>query len=333
MAAAAVACLSALLLLSAAVSAAAQCRSAAGELVDTLYTPPGFPPTAPISTAADQGGEAEYASAHSWFAANEPIEYGGKTYIRFGVPRRFVAISAAEQWQDRIARIGSHDRVPVFVEPDRQASGMIYLLSARGCEFQMYVDQSKLRINYGPPTVVADPVPGYLAILEHLRAMDGSLARYPLVLSDAVIRWPGDRGDPAAPLHAPGTLRALREAGGVRETCSGSAVPRCEREGAYILLELGYVEGPPAGRESAPSTVRIPSRDRAPGESLGTQIDAIPNSAAVPYRHNVDVDVTIRCAVTGDPGVCEPGHRRYMYFLRLKPDGSPMVVGRWLLDP
>jgi hypothetical protein len=276
----------------------------------------------------DRGPAAEYAKGRPWFDSDRPIQYGGKTYIRFGLTRSFTGVQRTTGDSLRIVRIGSHDGVPLFAELGADANVPAYLLvlAKRGCEFQPYEDLSKIHINYGPPPVVENPVPAYTAVLEHIRAADQSYAVYPMVLNREIMHVPSARDDPSAPVHSASDVEKLRAHGLVTGICQAEAVQRCARDKPILLVHFSEVHEPESAR------VKLVPGERAPGQSLKDQLDAIPDSAAVPFDLQVDVDLAVLCPSTARPGSCRAGNREYMYFLRREPNGKAVVVGRWLLD-
>jgi hypothetical protein len=109
-------------------------------------------------------------------------------------------------------------------------------------------------------------------------------------------------------------------------TCQAEEVQRCVRDKPTLLVHLSEVH------ELEGTRVKIPRGERAPGQSLKAQVDAIPDSVEVRFDLDVDVDLTILCPSTARPSSCRAGGREYMYFLRKEPNGKAVVVGRWVLD-
>lgn len=307
---------------------AGPCRSANGQLRDTLYFPgPGIAVVA-ADSVLDRGPAAEYAKGRHWFDSDRPIQYGSKTYIRFGLTRWFTGVQRTTGDSLRIVRIGSYDGVPIFSELDADTNAPAYflVLAKRGCEFQPYHDVSKIHINYGPPPVVENPVPAYTAVLEHIRAVEKSYAAYPIVLKTEIRDKRGSRDEPSAPVHSASVVAKLTAHGLVVGTCQAEEVQRCVRDKPTLLVHLSEVH------ELEGTRVKIPRGERAPGQSLKAQVDAIPDSVEVRFDLDVDVDLTILCPSTARPSSCRAGGREYMYFLRKEPNGKAVVVGRWVLD-
>jgi len=75
---------------------------------------------------------AEYASSATWFIDSEPVTFGGRRYVKYGLPR---VLGATE-----VANVGSYQGVAVFAEgtADRMRPEVIYLPVRPGCEFQPY---------------------------------------------------------------------------------------------------------------------------------------------------------------------------------------------------
>ncbi len=75
---------------------------------------------------------AEYASGAGWFINSEPVTFGGRRYVKYGLPR---VLGASD-----VASVGSYQGVAVFAETsaDRMRPEVIYLPVRPGCELQPY---------------------------------------------------------------------------------------------------------------------------------------------------------------------------------------------------
>lgn len=87
----------------------------------------------PFTAALPQG---ESAAAASWFVADEPVVFGGRRYVKFGLPR---VLSAGD-----VARAGEFRGIGVFAEPGVRRIEVIYLPTGAGCELQPYQTEVKV---------------------------------------------------------------------------------------------------------------------------------------------------------------------------------------------
>ena len=70
------------------------------------------------------------AAAASWFVEDEPVVFGGRRFVKFGLPR---LLSAGD-----VIRVGEFRGVAVFAEPGVRRTEVIYLPTGAGCELQPY---------------------------------------------------------------------------------------------------------------------------------------------------------------------------------------------------
>ena len=84
----------------------------------------------PFSAAFPDVGQ--YAESHEFFTADRPVTFGGRRYVRFGLPRVLEP--------SMVRRAGEFMGVPVFVEAGAAGGTqpVIYLPVRTGCEFQPY---------------------------------------------------------------------------------------------------------------------------------------------------------------------------------------------------
>lgn len=73
---------------------------------------------------------AGYAAGKTWFINNDKINFKGKSYVKYGLPR---VLGVRE-----IAKAGENDGIIVFAEAGVDKLEVIYLPVRRGCEFQPY---------------------------------------------------------------------------------------------------------------------------------------------------------------------------------------------------
>jgi hypothetical protein len=80
-----------------------------------------------------------YAAGQTFFINNEPVMFGGRRFVKFGLPR---VIGAPEP-----ARVGETMGVQVFAEAGATAPyEVIYLPVRTGCEFQPYQAEQQIRV-------------------------------------------------------------------------------------------------------------------------------------------------------------------------------------------
>ena len=73
----------------------------------------------------------DYAAGALWFVNSETITVGGRSFVKYGLPR---VLGVTE-----VSRSGEHQGVPVFVEAGAgSAAEVLYLPVRPGCEFQPY---------------------------------------------------------------------------------------------------------------------------------------------------------------------------------------------------
>jgi hypothetical protein len=87
----------------------------------------------PFTAALPRG---ESAAAAPWFVADEPVVFGGRRYVKFGLPR---VLSAGD-----VTRVGEFRGVGVFAEPGVRRIEVIYLPTGAGCELQPYQAATKV---------------------------------------------------------------------------------------------------------------------------------------------------------------------------------------------
>ena len=78
---------------------------------------------------------AESAAAAPWFLADEPVVFGGRRFVKFGLPRVLDA--------GQVTRAGEFRGVGVFVAPGERVD-VVYLPTGAGCEFQPYELEAKV---------------------------------------------------------------------------------------------------------------------------------------------------------------------------------------------
>ena len=259
-------------------AAPAVCRWEERRLADMLY-PVGDRSFSGVDTAVDRGPAAEYAKGRPWFDRYERITFRGATYIPFGVARPFVTVPIQSAPDERIIRAAVHDgEVPVYIPLkfiDAKVPGVLHLLAERGCVFQAYHELSTVRINHGPGKVVGDPLPAYLAVLEHVRAAEGARSRRAIVLDEKLMRWPGADASTSPPL--PDAVRdALMRTGALAGSCPRGAAQSCAIAAPALLLHLGEVAEPPDTLY-----VKIPPTESPTFDIQQSRIDAMPDSARV----------------------------------------------------
>jgi hypothetical protein len=77
----------------------------------------------------------ESAAAAPWFVADEPVVFGGRRFVKFGLPR---LLSAGD-----VTRVGEFRGIGVFAEPGVRRVEVIYLPTGAGCELQPYQSEVK----------------------------------------------------------------------------------------------------------------------------------------------------------------------------------------------
>lgn len=92
----------------------------------------------PFADRYPSTGQEGYASDQGWFIGDEPIEFGGRRYVKAGV-RRMIDPQLIEP-------AGSYNGIPLFVDP-REASPptYLYLPTEPGCVFQGYMGEREIR--------------------------------------------------------------------------------------------------------------------------------------------------------------------------------------------
>jgi hypothetical protein len=73
-----------------------------------------------------------YAGGETWFINTEPIQFNGRRYVKYGLPR---ILGTSD-----VNNVGTVNNVSVFAEPsaDAQRPEVIYVPTRPGCEFQPY---------------------------------------------------------------------------------------------------------------------------------------------------------------------------------------------------
>lgn len=69
-----------------------------------------------------------YAAAQRWMRENEEITFGGRSYVKYGLPRVLGV--------DEVVRVGEYRGTSVFAE--ESSSEVVYVPVRTGCEFQPY---------------------------------------------------------------------------------------------------------------------------------------------------------------------------------------------------
>lgn len=81
---------------------------------------------------------AAYARNQPWYAESETFQMGDRVYARFGLP--------FDGRGRRLARIGEHENVPLFIESgQRPPYRSLYLLSSPRCEVVEYREREQIR--------------------------------------------------------------------------------------------------------------------------------------------------------------------------------------------
>jgi hypothetical protein len=89
---------------------------------------PTVPPVSPgITAPADS---TVYAGTQRWFAMNEPITFGGRRYVKFGMTRTLTV--------SETVRVGELRGVSVFRSTAGGDATVLYVAVRAGCEFQPY---------------------------------------------------------------------------------------------------------------------------------------------------------------------------------------------------
>ncbi|HEX8453285.1 MAG TPA: hypothetical protein VF647_14375 [Longimicrobium sp.] len=74
--------------------------------------------------------QSESAASAPWFVTDEPVTFGGRRFVKFGLPRLLRA--------GDVVRVGEFRGVGVFAEPNVRRTEVIYLPTGSGCELQPY---------------------------------------------------------------------------------------------------------------------------------------------------------------------------------------------------
>jgi hypothetical protein len=84
----------------------------------------------PVSTALP--ATTGYAGAETWYINTEPIQFNGRRYVKYGLPR---ILGTSD-----VNNVGTVNNVSVFAEPSANAQRpeVIYVPTRPGCEFQPY---------------------------------------------------------------------------------------------------------------------------------------------------------------------------------------------------
>lgn len=77
----------------------------------------------------------QYAAGREFYAADQPVTFNGRRYVRFMLPR---VLNPGD-----VTQAGEYQGVPVFVEPGAGATPQVLYLPVRECEFQPYQLETK----------------------------------------------------------------------------------------------------------------------------------------------------------------------------------------------
>ncbi|MFL5385016.1 MAG: hypothetical protein ACJ8GN_21050 [Longimicrobiaceae bacterium] len=101
----------------------------------------------PVSTAFP--ATVGYAGSETWFINSEPIQFNGRRYAKYGLPRTLGTTD--------VTNVGTVNNVSVFAEPSAnpQRPEVIYIPTRPGCEFQPY--QIEVKGSFTPPPDVDHP--------------------------------------------------------------------------------------------------------------------------------------------------------------------------------
>lgn len=107
---------------------------ALGALLLAAVPPQG--PTRPVvplkmpTTVSAPADSTVYAGTQRWFANDEPITFGGRRWVKFGMSRALT--------QSETERVGQFRGVSVFRSTADSAAQVIYVAVRAGCDFQPY---------------------------------------------------------------------------------------------------------------------------------------------------------------------------------------------------
>jgi hypothetical protein len=83
-----------------------------------------------VPPAVAPADSAVYAGTQRWFAQNEPITFGGRRWVKFGMTRTLTV--------NETERVGEFRGVSVFRSSADGPDEVLYVAVRAGCEFQPY---------------------------------------------------------------------------------------------------------------------------------------------------------------------------------------------------
>jgi hypothetical protein len=94
------------------------------------------PPTSVAGVAAPADSTV-YAGTQRWFVSDEPITFGGRRWVKFGMSRALT--------QSEAERVGEFRGVSVFRSAADRDAQVIYVAVRAGCDFQPYRREAEVR--------------------------------------------------------------------------------------------------------------------------------------------------------------------------------------------